>query len=74
MSILERLPEHEIISAVLEAGKLLDGAGAVHEVHAKNRTDFVTMWTCASRRRSGPGSQSCCPRCSLWAKNRTTLP
>ena len=42
MSILERLPEHEIISAVLEAGKLLDGAGAVHEVHAKNRTDFVT--------------------------------
>ena len=42
MSILERLPENEIISAVLEAGKLLDGAGAVHEVHAKNRTDFVT--------------------------------
>ena len=42
MSILERLPEHDIISAVLEAGKLLDGAGAVHEVHAKNRTDFVT--------------------------------
>lgn len=42
MSILERLPEYEIISAVLEAGKLLDGAGAVHEVHAKNRTDFVT--------------------------------
>ena len=30
MSILERLPEHEIISAVLEAGKLLVGAGAVH--------------------------------------------
>ena len=42
MSILERLPENEIISAVLEAGKLLDGAGAVHEIHAKNRTDFVT--------------------------------
>ena len=42
MNILERLPENEIISAVLEAGKLLDGAGAVHEIHAKNRTDFVT--------------------------------
>ena len=42
MNILEKLPEAEIIAAVRDAGALLDERGAVHEIHAKTRTDFVT--------------------------------
>lgn len=42
MSILSEELEREVISAVRDAGQLLLGLDAVHEVRAKSRTDFVT--------------------------------
>ena len=42
MSILTSELTEKIIASVLGAGKMLTAGSAVHEIHAKNPTDFVT--------------------------------
>ena len=70
MSVLDGRLERAVIEAVKGAGELLLGMDAVHEIRAKNRTDFVTDVDMAVQARLSRELASLAPEVQFMGEER----